>query len=164
MAQSPSVAPAISPAIAPGDPLKVLTLVLQGETFAVEAGLVREILDLVPVTRVPGARAFVDGLVNVRGKVVPLADLRVAFGMAVGPATIDTRIVVVEIALDGEPTLVGLVADTVREVAEIAAASLEPPPRVGMRWRADYVRGIAKHDGGFVVLPDLNRVLAAPTA
>src|ERR1700722_12654017 len=90
--------------------LEILTLSLDGEIFAVEATHVHEILDLVPITEVPNSQPFVSGLINVRGKVVPLADLRLKFGMEQKPSTIDTRIVVIEIDLDGVPTTVGILA------------------------------------------------------
>jgi purine-binding chemotaxis protein CheW len=143
----------------PDGPLEVLTLGLQGETFAIEARQVREILDPVPVTEVPNARPFVGGIINVRGKVVPLTDLRPRFGMEAAPPTIDTRIVVVEIVLDGEPTIVGILADKVHEVTEIEAAAIEQAPRVGMRWRPDFIRCIGKRRDGFVIVPDLERLL-----
>lgn len=141
--------------------LEVLTLGLGDEVFAVEAGHVREILDLVPVTAVPNAKPFARGLINVRGNIVPLADLRVVFGMdtAAGP-TPDTRIVVLEVVLDGEPAIVGILADKVYEVTEIAASALEATPRIGMRWRPEFIRGIGKRADGFVILPDLGRVLS----
>lgn len=138
--------------------LKVLTFALDDDVFAVEAAAVREILDLVPVTDVPNARPLVGGLINVRGTVVPLADLRVAFGMARRPPTVDTRIVVIEIDLDGEPTVLGLVADKVHEVTELAASSLEETPRIGMRWRAEFIRCIGKRNDGFVIVPDMRRI------
>ena len=81
--------------------LEVLTLDLEGEMFAIEAKHVREILDLVAITDVPRAPPFVNGLINVRGKVVPLADLRVRFGMEQKPPDVDTRIVVLELEVDG---------------------------------------------------------------
>lgn len=137
---------------------KALTLELQGEVFAIEAESVREILDLVPITAVPNAPAFVDGLINVRGRVVPLADLRVMFGMERPPPSKNTRIVVMEIDLDGEPTIVGVLADQVHDVADMEAASLESAPRVGMRWRADFIRGIGRRGEGFVIVPDLGRI------
>jgi purine-binding chemotaxis protein CheW len=148
----------------PDGPLEVLTLGLQGETFAIEARQVREILDPVPVTEVPNARPFVGGIINVRGKVVPLTDLRPRFGMEAAPPTIDTRIVVVEIVLDGEPTIVGILADKVHEVTAIEvtaieAAAIEQAPRVGMRWRPDFIRCIGKRRDGFVIVPDLERLL-----
>src|SRR5487761_2153242 len=89
--------------------MKALTLRLDDEIFAIEAESVREILDLVPVTEVPNAPAFVGGLINVRGRVVPLADLRVVFGMAQPPADQDTRIVVLETEIGGEATVVGII-------------------------------------------------------
>ena len=90
------------------------------EKFALDAGLVREIIDPVPVTKVAGARAFVPSVINVRGNVIPLADLRIRFGMPQLDDSADTRIVVIELELDGEPVLVGLTADKVYEVTEIS--------------------------------------------
>ena len=138
--------------------LEVLTLTLQGEKFALEAGRVQEILDLVNVTEVPGGPAFLNGLVNVRGKVVPLADLRLKFEMTATPPTIDTRIVVINILLDGETTTVGLLADKVHEVTEMSAEVLEDTPRLGMRWRAEFIRCIGKHGGDFIAVLDIDRV------
>lgn len=138
--------------------LEVLTLTLQGEKFALEAGRVQEILDLVNVTEVPGGPAFLNGLVNVRGKVVPLADLRLKFEMAPTPPTIDTRIIVINILLDGEMTTVGLLADKVHEVTEMNAELLEDTPRIGMRWRPEFIRCIGKHGGDFIAVLDIDRV------
>jgi purine-binding chemotaxis protein CheW len=139
--------------------LDVLTLGIGGETFAIEAGMVREILDLVPVTDVPGAREFVRGVVNVRGRIVPLADLRWQFGMKQTPPTADTRIIVLELELDGEATPVGILADRVHEVTQLATASLESAPRVGMRWRPEFIRGVGMRGGDLIILPDLARIL-----
>jgi purine-binding chemotaxis protein CheW len=144
--------------------LEVLTLGLDGEVFAVEADIVREILDMVPVTEVPNAPAFAGGLINVRGKVVPLVDLRVKFGMALKPATIDTRIVVIEVEVDAEPTIIGIVADRVFEVTGIAAASQEETPRIGMRWRSDFIRCIGKRAADFIIVLDIDRIIAADPA
>ena len=138
--------------------MQVLMLGLGGEVFAIDAGIVREILDPVPVTGVPGSRAFVGGIVNVRGKVVPLADLRLRFGMEPAEATIDTRIVVVEIDLDGYPTIVGLLADKVYEVTEISTASTEEAPRIGMRWQPEFIRCIGKRQDDFVIVPNIERL------
>ncbi|WP_296519678.1 chemotaxis protein CheW [Rhodoplanes sp.] len=137
---------------------------LQGQTFALEATQVREILDLVPVTEVPGSEPFVNGLVNVRGKVVPLADLRLKFGMEQAPDTIDTRIVVIEIDIDRVPTVIGIRADKVHEVTTLDASVLAEVPRIGTRWRQDYIRFIAKRGDDFIVVPDLARILAPGAA
>lgn len=139
-------------------PMRALTLRLDDELFAIEAGQVREILDLCPVTEVPNAPPFAAGLINVRGRVVPLADLKVAFGMPRAAADQDTRIVVLETEIDGELTVVGILADKVFDVTDIEAAAIEEAPRVGMRWPADYVSGIGKRQGKFIIIPDLNRI------
>lgn len=142
-------------------PIEVLTLDLEGEIFALEASQVREILDLVSVTEVPGAQAFVGGLINVRGKVVPLADPRLKFGMEQKPSTIDTRVVVIEIDIDGDATLVGIRADKVHEVTEVSAASLEETPTIGMKWRPEFIRCIGKRGSDFIAVLDIGRVFAA---
>ena len=141
--------------------MHALTIRLQDEMFALEATHVREILDPVPITRVPNAGDFVGGLINVRGSVVPLADLRVSFGMDRPPPDADTRIVVMEIDLDGEPLVAGILADKVYDVTDITAASIEEAPSVGMRWPAEFVRGIGRRDDDFVIIPDMNRIIRA---
>ena len=137
---------------------EIVTLGLRDEVFAVPAGLVREILDIIPITEVPSAPAFVAGLINVRGKVVPLADLRVKFGMERTPPTIHSRIVVMEIEVRGEPTTVGVLADRVFDVSEIPTASIEQTPRIGMRWRAEFIQGIGKRGDGFIIILDISRI------
>jgi purine-binding chemotaxis protein CheW len=140
--------------------MKAVTLRLDDELFALEAANVREILDMIPVTRVPNAPAFVAGLVNVRGSVVPLADFRVMFGMARKAADPDTRIVVLETVVEGEPLIVGLLADRVEDVADLDAAAIETAPRVGLRWPAGFVRGVGQRGGRFIIIPDLERIFA----
>lgn len=139
-------------------PMTALTIRLDDELFAIEAGRVREILDLVPVTEVPNSPAFAGGLINVRGRVVPLADLRVMFGMERQEPGPDTRIVVMEVDIDGEPTIAGILADKVHDVTDIEAASIDEAPKVGMRWRPEFVRGIGKRNGGFIIIPDMERI------
>jgi purine-binding chemotaxis protein CheW len=138
--------------------MTALTIRLEDELFAVEASRVREILDLVPITDVPNAPPFVGGLINVRGRVVPLADLRVMFGMDRPEPDSDTRIVVMEVDIDGEPTIAGILADKVHDVTDIEAASIEEAPKVGMRWRPEFVKGIGKRNGGFIIIPNMERI------
>jgi purine-binding chemotaxis protein CheW len=142
-------------------PLEVLTFDLQSDMFAVEAVHVREILDLVTITEVPNSDPFVNGLINVRGKVVPLADLRIKFGMEQRPPTVDTRIVVLEIEVEGEPVTVGIRADKVHEVTEVVASALQETPKVGMRWRPEFIRCIGKRGDNFMVVLDITRVFSA---
>ncbi|MFN3077264.1 MAG: chemotaxis protein CheW [Alphaproteobacteria bacterium] len=144
--------------------LHILTLGLQGEVFAVETARVHEVLELSHVTEVPNSRSFVRGLINVRGKVVPVADLRRRFGMEVVEFTLDTRIVVMDIHLDGETIQVGAVADRVYGVTEVAAASMEDAPRIGMKWRAEFVQAIGKQEGTFIIILDIDRVFATDEA
>jgi purine-binding chemotaxis protein CheW len=147
-------------AVADDRPLVVLTLELQGERFAIETRQVREILDPVAVTAVPGADPAVGGLINVRGRVVPLADLRLIFGMAQQTMSTDERIVVVEVDIDGDPVTVGIRADKVSEVTELAVGSLEAAPRLGLRWETDIITCIAKHDGAFIAVLDMGRIFS----
>ncbi|MDP9561231.1 UNVERIFIED_ORG: purine-binding chemotaxis protein CheW [Rhizobium nepotum] len=140
------------------DAVEVLTFNIAGETFAIEAVKVREILDLLPETAVPGAKAFVASVINFRGKVIPLADIRLAFGMEATERTIDSRIVVIELPFDGEPALIGIRTDKVNEVTTFSRAASEPPPSVGMRWRADYIHCLIKRGGEFVILPNLTAI------
>ncbi|MGI4763664.1 MAG: chemotaxis protein CheW [Janthinobacterium lividum] len=140
-------------------PLRVLMMGLGDEIFAIEAGMVREIIDPVPTTRVAGAKPHLPGVVNVRGNVIPLADIRVRFGMERGPATPDTRIVVMEVEIDGEPVVVGVIADKVHDVTEIMPSDCQEAPRIGLHWRPDFVRFIARWNDEFIVVPEMNRIL-----
>jgi purine-binding chemotaxis protein CheW len=140
-------------------PLQVLTLSLHSETFALDALKVREILDPVPVTEVPGAPHFLNGLINVRGKVVPLLDLCGKLGMPPSSQSIDTRIIVVEVPIGGLSTIVGLRADKVYEMTELAAEALEDAPHIGMRVQSSFVRCIGKRSGEFLVVLDLEAIL-----
>jgi purine-binding chemotaxis protein CheW len=140
--------------------LEIVTVGMEGEIFAIEARHVREILDVVPITQVPNSRPFVNSLINVRGKVVPLADLRLTFGMEQRPPTIDTRIVVIEIGLDGTPTTIGILADKVHEVTEVSATALEETPKIGMRWRPEFILCVGKRGPDFIVVLDIERVFA----
>jgi purine-binding chemotaxis protein CheW len=140
--------------------LVVLILELQGESFAIETRHVHEILDPVPITAVPGADHAVDGLINVRGRVVPLADLRLIFGMPPEDAGRDARIVVIEVEIDGHATTVGIRADKVNEVTELAAASLESTPRIGLRWEPEFIACIGKRNDTFIAVLDMGRIFS----
>ncbi|MDR3467186.1 MAG: chemotaxis protein CheW [Xanthobacteraceae bacterium] len=142
------------------DSIQVLMVGLGDETFALDAGFVREIIDPVPATRVAGARAFLPSVINVRGNVIPLADLRIRFGMQVEADSADTRIVVIEIDIGGDPVLVGVIADKVYEVTEISRANVQQTPRVGMHWRPEFIRFITKWREEFVIIPNMERILS----
>ena len=138
---------------------QVLMLGLAGEMFALDARQVREILDPIPVTRVPGAQPYVSSVLNVRGKVIPLADLRVRFGMPPASITSDSRFIVLEIDLAGEPTTIGIVADKVYEVTDLDTSTLQKAPPIGMRWRPEFIAAIAKWKDEFIIVPNMKQIL-----
>ena len=138
---------------------QVLMLGLAGEMFALDARQVREILDPIPVTRVPGAQSYVSSVLNVRGKVIPLADLRVRFGMPPASITPDSRFIVIEIELAGEPTTIGIVADKVYEVTDLDTSTLQKAPPIGMRWRPEFIAAIAKWKDEFIIVPNMKQIL-----
>jgi purine-binding chemotaxis protein CheW len=141
--------------------VEVLTFDIAGEMFALEAVRVQEILDLLPETTVPGAKAFVGSVINFRGKVIPLADIRLAFGMEATKPTIDSRIIVIELDIDDEPTLTGLRTDKVNEVTTLTKTAAEPPPSVGMRWRPDFIDCLVRRGGEFIIIPNLHTIFSA---
>lgn len=138
--------------------LDVVTLRLGNERMAIPTELLREILEPVPVTRVPTAGRFARGLVNVRGSVVPLADLRVPFGMPPAEETQDTRFLVLDVAAGDGLMTVAITADKVESVTLLDTADIAPIPKVGTLWPPEYTRGIGKMGGDFVLLPDLHRI------
>jgi purine-binding chemotaxis protein CheW len=142
------------------DLMQVVMLGIGDEVFALNTQLVREIIDPVPATRVAGARPYLPCVVNVRGNVIPLADLRARFGMPKTKDTADTRIVVLEIEIDGDPVLVGVVADKVHEVTQISPTDVQQTPRIGMRWNPEFIRFITKWRDEFVIVPNMERILS----
>lgn len=147
----------------PEQGLEVLTFGLGHETFALEAGIVREILDMMPITTVPGADPMAGAVINFRGRIVPLADLRGAFGMEAQGPTTESRIIVIELPVDGNPVLIGLTADRVNEVAVLQAGDAEETPVIGIRWPREHVRCLVRRGGDVIVLPDLPALFARLT-
>ena len=138
-----------------------LTFRLGEEMFAIDVSQVREILDVTTITKVPRAPAFMRGVINVRGSVVPVVDLRLKFDMPTTDQTLDTRIVVMEIALEGELTTIGTLADAVHNVMDIESSSIEPPPKVGGKWNTEFIKGIGKHNEDFIILLNVDRIFSA---
>ncbi len=135
--------------------LEVLTFDIGPETLAIEAGLVREILDPLPETLVPGANALVASVINFRGAVIPLANLHVAFGMARDALNADARVVVLELDLGGEAMHLAIGTDRVNEVATLHQSDAEPPPDLGLRWPRAMLRALVRRGGDVVLIPDL---------
>jgi purine-binding chemotaxis protein CheW len=139
-----------------------LTFRLGEEVFAVDVAKAREVLDLTAVTRVPGTPKFMLGVINLRGGVVPVIDLRLKFGMPAAERTRETCIIVLDLTLDGETTTVGAVADSVREVLDLDSSQIEPPPRIGTRLKTEFIRGMGRiDDSRFLILLDIDRVFSS---
>ena len=137
-----------------------LTLGLDGETFGIGIRHVREILDMRPVSKLPHAPNFLLGMIDVRGTSFPIVDLRIKLDLPSVPATDATRIIILDVPVDGRSVGVGFVADRVFEVTGIEAGRIEPPPVVGGRWKSDYLAGIGKKADGFVMIFDLAKLMA----
>lgn len=138
-----------------------LTFTLDEEVFALSIHKVREVLDFTPVTKVPQTPDFMLGVINLRGSVVPVMDLRLKFGMTRTERTVSTCIIITEVTLDGETMQVGALADSVQEVMELERDQIEPPPRIGTRLKSRFIQGMGKRDGDFVIIIDIDRVFSA---
>ena len=137
-----------------------LTFKLADETFTVDVAKVREILDYTPATKVPGTPEFMRGVINVRGNVVPVVDMRLKFGLSATEKTVDTCIVVMEIRVEEDATVLGAMVDSVQEVFELEASQIEPPPRIGTRWRTEFIKGIGKRNEELIIILDIDKVFS----
>jgi purine-binding chemotaxis protein CheW len=142
-------------------PAQYLGFSLAGEMYAIELLRIREIIEHVPITRVPGMPRAVLGVINLRGRVVPVVDLVVKMGLEPRPITRWTCFVIVEVTLDGERTTLGLLADSVSEVLDLGPDDIEPPPAFGTRTPVHYLRGLGRQEQRFILLLDLDRLLSA---
>lgn len=138
-----------------------LTYRLAEETYGLEIGKVREVLDFTTITRVPRTPDFMRGVINLRGSVVPVVDLRVRFGMPRTEMTVDTCVIIMEVALDGETTVLGALADSVQEVLDLEAGHIVPPPRIGSRLHTEFITGMGKHGERFIILLDIDKLFSA---
>jgi len=138
-----------------------LTFRLAEEIFGVPIEMVREVLDYVPITRVPGARDFLQGVVNLRGAVVPVADMRIKFGMSATVLSENSCIIVVEISLPNEEgkITVGLLADQVLAVVQLSTADIQPHPEMGTGLSARFLRGVGKVNEDFFMLLDVEAII-----
>jgi purine-binding chemotaxis protein CheW len=139
---------------------RYLTFSLGKEMFALDIEGVREILDMTDVTRIPQTPKSVRGVVNVRGAAVPVIDLRQRFGMEPSERTVHTRIIIVEIPRSEEVTVLGAIADSVKEVLELEPEAINPPPSMGTAVNVEFLRGIGKHENQFILIVDIAKVLS----
>jgi purine-binding chemotaxis protein CheW len=141
-----------------------LTFRLDREVFAVDVAKVREILDFTPATKVPATPDFMRGIINVRGNVVPVVDMRLKFGMSATEKTVDTCIVIMEMASNEDITVMGALVDSVQEVFELEASMIEPPPKMGTGYRVEFIKGIGKHNDELIMILDIDRVFSTDEA
>jgi purine-binding chemotaxis protein CheW len=134
---------------------------LGGEAFAIRILAIREIIEYGGLTEVPMMPASIKGVINLRGAVVPVVDLAVRFNRQPGEVTKRTCIVIVEMESEGEQQVIGLIVDAVNAVLEIPSADIEPAPSFGAKIRTDFIAGMGKVNGKFIILLDIDKVLSA---
>jgi purine-binding chemotaxis protein CheW len=137
-----------------------LTFKLDEEVFAIDISKIREVLEYTTVTKVPQTPDFMCGVINLRGGVVPVVDLRRKFGMTQAEKTVNTCIVIVEVTLDEESTVLGALVDSVQEVFELEADQIEPAPKIGTRLKTEFIKGMGKRDDEFIIILDIDRVFS----
>ncbi len=140
---------------------KYLTFSLADEEYGIGILKIKEIIGMMPITTVPQTPAFVKGVINLRGKVIPVIDLRLRFGMESIDYTERTCIIVVEITGVSSTVQIGIVVDTVSEVLNVKNDEIEDTPAFGTKLDTEYILGMAKMEGGVKILLDINRVLNA---
>ncbi len=137
-----------------------LTFKLDDEVFALDITKVREVLDFTTITKVPRTPEFMRGVINLRGSVVPVVDLRLKFVMTKTEQTVNTCIIITEVTLDGETTVLGALADSVQEVIDLGSDHIEPAPKIGTKLNTEFIKGMGKHNDGFVIILDIDRVFS----
>ena len=140
---------------------KYLTFTLADEEYGIGILKIKEIIGMLPITSVPQTPEFVKGVINLRGKVIPVLDLRLRFGMDSISYTERTCIIVVEIEGKSGTVMIGVVVDSVSEVLNIKGEDIEDTPTFGTKLNTDYILGMAKMEGGVKILLDIDRVLSA---
>jgi purine-binding chemotaxis protein CheW len=138
-----------------------LTYKLGDEVFALDISKVREVLDYTPITKVPRTPGFLRGVINLRGSVVPVVDLRLKLGMTKTEKTVNTCIIITEVTVDGETTVLGALADSVQEVIDLEPGHIEPAPKIGTKLKTDFINGMGKQNDRFIIILDIDRVFSA---
>lgn len=135
-----------------------LTFKLGEEIFALDVAKVREILDFSTITKVPKTPDFMRGVINLRGNVVPVIDMRLKLEMTMTEKTVNTCIVVVDVTLEGETIILGALVDSVQEVFELEPGQIEPAPSIGMRLNTEFIKGMGKRENQFMMILDIDKV------
>lgn len=142
------------------DDAQYLTFTLGGEMFAIGILNIKEIIEYGQPTEVPMMPDYVRGVINLRGRVVPVIDLLPRFGRSSSPVSKRTCIVIIDVEAEGERQDIGVVVDAVSEVLQIPAAEIEPAPAFGAKIRADFIAGMGKINGRFVIILNVDKVLS----
>jgi purine-binding chemotaxis protein CheW len=143
------------------DTRQYLTFQVGEEVFGLDVSNVREILEFTTVTKVPRTPDHMRGVINLRGSVVPVIDMRVKFGLSEIEKTVDTCIVVVEVSYEGETTIIGALVDSVQEVFELEPVQIESAPRIGDQLKTEFIKGMGKKDEGFIIILDTDRIFSS---
>ncbi len=138
-----------------------LTFKLEDEVFGLAIGKVREVLDFTTITKVPRTPEYMRGVINLRGSVVPVVDLHLKFGLAQTEKTVNTCIIIVEISMEGEITVLGALADSVQEVVELEPEQIEPAPKIGTKLNTEFIKGMGKREDQFIILLDIDKVFSS---
>lgn len=133
---------------------------LGDELFALDVVNVREILEFTTLTKIPGTPDFMRGVINLRGSVVPVMDMRSKFRLSTTDKTVDTCIIVVEVSLDGETIIFGALVDSVQEVFELEPDQIEPVPRIGTQLNTEFIKGMGRRDDRFIIILDIDGVFS----
>ena len=137
-----------------------LTYKLEDEVFAFDISKVREVLDFTTMTKVPKTPDFMRGVINLRGSVVPVVDLKLKFGMNWTEKTVNTCIIITEVTVDGEITVLGVLADSVQEVIDLESDHIEPAPTIGTQLNTEFIKGMGKQNDRFVIILDIDKVFS----
>ncbi len=135
-----------------------LTFTLDDELFAVEVSKVREVLDYTEITKIPKTPEFMRGVINLRGSVVPVIDLRLKFGMTKTEVKVNTCIIVLEVNMEAETVILGALADSVQEVFDLEPDQIEPAPKFGTKFKEEFLKGMGKKDDKFIIILDIDKV------
>ncbi|GFE62762.1 chemotaxis protein CheW [Geobacter sp. AOG2] len=138
-----------------------LTFKLAEEVFAVDVAKVREILELTTITKIPRTPDYMRGVINLRGSVVPVMDMRLKFGMEETEQTVNTCIIVVEVVHEDEIVVIGALADSVQEVFELEPDQIEPPPNIGAGLNTEFILGMGKNGGQFIMILNIDRTFSS---
>jgi purine-binding chemotaxis protein CheW len=138
-----------------------LTFRIGEEDFALDVSHVREILEFTTVTKVPRTPDYMRGVINLRGSVVPVLDMRLKFGLTETMKTINTCVIVVEVDLDETKTVMGALVDSVQEVFELEAEQIEPPPKMGSGLKTEFIKGMGRKDDRFIILLDIDKLFSS---